>query len=143
MSVARIKELIDLMNENSLAELELEEGDFKVRLCKQGAGVPAVCAAPAPLPAASAPAAGAPAAEAGLVPIKSPIVGTFYASPSPEADSFVAEGAKVNKETVVCIVEAMKIMNEIKAGVSGTIVKRLVENGEPVEYGQPLFLVRP
>ena len=78
----------------------------------------------------------------GLTPIKSPIVGTFYASPSPDSAPFVAAGDKVSSDTIVCIIEAMKIMNEIKAEVAGTIEKVLIENGEPVEYGQPLFLVR-
>ncbi|MBN2712082.1 MAG: acetyl-CoA carboxylase biotin carboxyl carrier protein [Planctomycetes bacterium] len=150
MSVDKIRELLELMNENELVELELEEGDFKVKLKKPGAGmmtmVPSAAPVAAPAPAAGAPApaaAAAPAVDPNLVPIKSPIVGTFYRAPSPDSDPFASEGSQVNKDSVVCIIEAMKIMNEIKAGVSGTIEKILVENGEPIEYGQPLFLVRP
>ena len=155
MSIDKIKALLELMRENEVVELELEEGDFRVALRKPGAfvaaGIPAA-AMPAPFPVAqpAAPAApiqavsAAPSAdEAGLVPIKSPIVGTFYRSPAPEAPPFVQEDAKVTKDTVVCIIEAMKIMNEIKAEVAGKIVRVLVESGEPVEYGQPLFMVRP
>ncbi len=150
MSLDKIRELLTMMNDNDLMEMELEEPDFKIRLKKPGANLPTVApmqmapmmAAPAQVaPAASAPAAAA--MEAGLIPIPSPIVGTFYRSPAPEADAFVKEGDAVNAESIVCIIEAMKIMNEIKAEVSGEIVKVMVENGEPVEYGQPLFMVRP
>lgn len=154
MSIDKIKALLELMRENEVVELELEEGDFRVALRKPGAfvaaGIPAAMPAPLPMAQPAAPAApsqavsAAPSAdEAGLVPIKSPIVGTFYRSPAPEAPPFVQEDAKVTKDTVVCIIEAMKIMNEIRAEVAGKIVKVLVESGEPVEYGQPLFMVRP
>jgi len=143
------------MKEYDLVEMEVEEKDFSVALRKQGAfcaqpmmpvgyAQPMPMAAPAPMqgqPAAQ-PAAPAAAADPGLVEIKSPIVGTFYRTPSPEADPFVKEGDKVQKDTVVCIIEAMKIMNEIKAEMDGAIERVLVESGEPVEYGQPLFLVR-
>ncbi|MCX7934495.1 MAG: acetyl-CoA carboxylase biotin carboxyl carrier protein [Planctomycetota bacterium] len=147
MSLERIRELLQLMKEHDLAELELSEKDFSVKLKKAmpaimatpAAPAPALAAAPSPPPAV----ASAAASDEGLVPIKSPIVGTFYRASAPDAQPFVNVGQKVTKETVVCIVEAMKIMNEIKAGVNGTIEKILVENGEPVEYGQPLFLVRP
>ncbi len=149
MSLERIKELLALMDEHGLAELELAEGEFKVRLKKNTgpelvampAIAPVMNAAP-PVAAGAEPTAAA-AEDAGLVPIKSPIVGTFYHAPTPEADPFVKEGDRVGKDSVVCIVEAMKIMNEVQAGLSGTIEKILVENGEPVEYGQPLFMVRP
>jgi len=170
MSAERIRELLGLMRENDVVELELEVPDFKVKLREARAVAsaaptaaafyppPPQLALPAPAaaggpgagttpfipPAAAAPVASAPAAAASdLVPIPSPIVGTFYRSSSPETDAFVAVGTRVGKDTVVCIIEAMKIMNEIKAGVSGTIEKLPVENGEPVEYGQPLFFVRP
>lgn len=156
MSVDKISELLALMKEYDIVELELEEGDFSVALRKQGAFVPpySAAAAPAPVPVAQAapppaavaaeqPAAGAaPAADSGLAQIKSPIVGTFYRASSPDAPPFVEEGAKVAKDSVVCIIEAMKIMNEIKAETDGVIEKVLVESGEPVEYGQPLFLIR-
>lgn len=149
MSLERIRELLELMKEHGLAELELEEPDFKIRLQKAAATLPTLpISSPlqptgpivTPLPSKPSPAAGE---EENLVPIKSPIVGTFYRASSPDADPYVTEGSPVDKDTIVCIIEAMKIMNEIKAGVKGTIAKILVENGEPVEYGQPLFLVRP
>ena len=150
MSVDRIKELLALMDEHDLVELELEEDAFKVRLKKPGAQVTAIPAAmpsmPALPPAAQAASTSAETpdpSDEGLVPINSPIVGTFYRSPAPDADPFVSEGAAVTAETVVCIVEAMKIMNEVKAETKGTIEKVLIENGEPVEYGQAMFLVRP
>ncbi|MDR1534247.1 MAG: acetyl-CoA carboxylase biotin carboxyl carrier protein [Planctomycetota bacterium] len=146
-NLEKIKILLDLMRENELAELRLEEGDFKVSLRKQG--LPAV---PAPLPLPPAPPPAIPAVPApglgpaddneGCEPVKSPIVGTFYRGPSPDAPPFVNEGEAVKKEAVVCIIEAMKIMNEIKAGLDGRIERVLVESGEPVEYGQTLFLVR-
>ena len=149
MSVERIRELLALMNENDLVELRLREGDFKVTLRKPGANVVTVPAPmPAPMPALAPVAAAAPAKAAatddeGLVPVKSPIVGTFYRSPGPDMPAFVAEGTVVTKDTVVCIVEAMKIMNEIRAEVAGTVVRAVAESGEPVEYGQTLFLIRP
>lgn len=145
MSISKIRELLELMNTNDLVELDLEEGDFKVRLKKPTAGLPPVQVHAAPATVTStAPAApvAAPTEDKDLVAINSPIVGTFYQSPSPDSDPFVKEGDRVKKDTVVCIVEAMKIMNEIKADISGTIVQILLENGEPVEYGQPLFMVR-
>lgn len=147
MSIEKIGKLLEMMNENDLVELELEEGDFKVKLKKPGynfVATPAM-AMPAGLPAAPAAAVPAAAAEddlSGLIPVLSPIVGTFYSAPSPDAEPFVSVGTKVGNDSVVCIVEAMKIMNEVKAEVSGTVEKILVKNGEPVEYGQPLFLVK-
>ncbi len=147
MSLERIQELLQLMKEHDLAELELSEKDFSIKL-KKATSLALTATQPAALPPAAAASAvtAAPqksAGDEGLVPIKSPIVGTFYRAPAPDAQPFVNAGQKVTKDTVVCIVEAMKIMNEIKAGVNGTIERILVENGEPVEYGQPLFLVRP
>lgn len=152
-SVEKIKALLAMMQENDIVELELEEGDFSVALRKQGAFcAPAMAPAPAMMPMAvsapSAPMAAAPASGAaveidpGLHQIKSPIVGTFYRTPSPEAAPFVQEGDIVRKDSVICIIEAMKIMNEVRAEIDGKIEKVLVESGEPVEYGQPLFLIR-
>jgi acetyl-CoA carboxylase biotin carboxyl carrier protein len=131
-----------------LEEIEVQEGDLRIRVRRGGAAG----AAPAPAPAAAAPpaAAGAPAAAApaaaeedGLTLVRSPIVGTFFAAPSPGAPDFVSAGDSVEAGQVLCIVEAMKLMNEIEAEVAGQIVKRLVTNGQPVEYGQPLFSLRP
>lgn len=148
MCMEKIRGLLEMMKEFELVELDLEEENFAVSLKKAGANyVPAPMAMPtmaAPAAVASAVGAASRPAEdtSGLTPIKSPIVGTFYRSPSPDSDAFVSEGASVDGNTIVCIIEAMKIMNEIKAEISGTIEKVLVKNGEPVEYGQPLFLVR-
>jgi acetyl-CoA carboxylase biotin carboxyl carrier protein len=154
-----IKAIIDLMKKNSITEFELEEKDSKLRL-KRGLGgapasqaddsqqmnsVPAPVMQPMAVPAAvptTAPAtpAGVPTGE---IEIKSPMIGTFYRSPSPEAGPYADAGTEVNSETVVCIIEAMKVMNEIKSEVKGVITNVLVENGKPVEFGQPLFRVRP
>jgi acetyl-CoA carboxylase biotin carboxyl carrier protein len=149
-----IKAIIDLMKKNSVSEFELEKQDFKIRLKRgmNGGGVlvsqaeegtPVVYApAPAALPAAVS--AAIPAAPAAVEPeIKSPMIGTFYRSPSPESGSYVEVGSEVNLDTVVCIIEAMKVMNEIKAEVKGVITQVLVENAKPVEFGQPLFKIRP
>lgn len=143
-----------MMKDNDIVELELEEGDFSVALRKQGAfaptampamtmAAPMMAPAPGAAPAAAAPVpAENPADDPALIQIKSPIVGTFYRTPSPEAPPFVQEGDAVRKDSVVCIIEAMKIMNEIRAETDGKIERVLVESGEPVEYGQPLFLIR-
>ena len=155
MDLKDIKAIIDLMKKNSITEFELEQQDSKIRLKRglnggstpaQQEDVPAM--APLPLPAiAPAPitpiASPPPPAVTGEVEIKSPMIGTFYRAPSPEAGPYVDIGADVNPETVVCIIEAMKVMNEIKAEVKGAITQVLVENGKPVEFGQPLFKVRP
>lgn len=144
MDTARLKELIELMNRHQLEELEVEDDGFRARLKKRGekevvampgllqgmpAGVPSAGAAPA-----------APAVDESLL-IPSPLVGTFYRSPSPEADSFVEVGDKIEPDQVLCIVEAMKVMNEVKSDRSGVIEEVLVENGEPVEFGTPLFRI--
>jgi acetyl-CoA carboxylase biotin carboxyl carrier protein len=155
VDIKDIKAIIDLMKKNSITEFELERQDSKIRL-KRGLNggssaiqsddyVPAI---PMPMqPTVAAPAspiaAAPPAAATGEVDIKSPMIGTFYRAPSPEAGNYVEVGAEVNSETVVCIIEAMKVMNEIKAEVKGVITQILVENGKPVEFGQPLFKVRP
>lgn len=154
MDLKDIKAIIDLMKKNSVSEFELEKQDFKIRLKRgmNGSGMLAaqseegqpVVYAPAPIALpASAPAA-APSAPAAAEPeIKSPMIGTFYRSPSPESAPYIEIGAEVNPDTVVCIIEAMKVMNEIKAEVKGVITQVLVENAKPVEFGQPLFKIRP
>jgi acetyl-CoA carboxylase biotin carboxyl carrier protein len=149
-----IKAIIDLMKKNSITEFELERQDSKIRLKRglSGNNVPVQQedsnpSAPLPLqPVIPAPVVGFATpqpATTGETEIKSPMIGTFYRSPSPEAGSYVEIGTEVNPETVVCIIEAMKVMNEIKAEVKGTITQVLVENAKPVEFGQPLFRVRP
>jgi acetyl-CoA carboxylase biotin carboxyl carrier protein len=149
MDLRKLKKLIDLVQESGIAELEITEGEEKVRIARGGAvSVTPIAAgaAPATAPAASilppAPAA-APAAEstAGGHVVKSPMVGTFYRSPSPDAKPFVEVGATVKAGETVCVLEAMKLMNEIEADASGTIKAILVENGQPVEYGQALFII--
>ena len=149
MELKEIKKIVEMMTENDLAEFLLEEEAFTLQLKRGTAGVTQMVSAPqmvaaAPVQAAASAAAPAAVAEdAGLVAIKSPMVGTFYRSPSPDSDVFVQIGQDVNKETVVCIVEAMKVMNEIQAEVKGKIKKILVDNATPVQFGQPLFLVEP
>ncbi|QOJ01794.1 MAG: acetyl-CoA carboxylase biotin carboxyl carrier protein [Phycisphaeraceae bacterium] len=150
---AKLKELVRLMVDNDLSELDLRDEQQKVTIRRGAALVPApaVYAAPAaatpPTPAAP-PAAGSTgsagaAEDAGLVAIESPMVGTFYAAPNPDAGPFVKVGSPVSSDTVVCMVEAMKVFNEIKSGKSGKVERVLVKNGEAVEFGQKLFLVRP
>lgn len=144
-----LQALAALVNEHGFTDFEFENENIRVRLSKS-TGVPAVHHIPAPIAAPSvAPAQAASAAEtpavdedAGLHKITSPIVGTFYRSPGPDKEPYVSEGSKVNAESTVCIVEAMKLMNEIQAEVSGEIVRIYVENGQPVEFGQPLFGVK-
>ncbi len=146
----KLKELIELMEKHDLTEVNLRQGGEQWRLRRGGheaVQVPVAYTAPqAAPPVSAAPAAETPAAAApatSLVEIKSPIVGTFYSSPSPDDPAFVQVGATVGHETVVCIVEAMKVFNQITADTSGTIAEILVENGDPIESGQPLFRVRP
>ena len=156
MDLKDIKAIIDLMKKNSVSEFELEKQDFKIRLKRGGNGStpgvayedapvltyvqPAVAAAAAPV---AAPPAAAPPPASNEVDIKSPMIGTFYRAPSPESASYVEVGAEVNADTVVCIIEAMKVMNEIKAEAKGVITQVLMENAKPVEFGQPLFKIRP
>lgn len=153
MDLKDIKAIIELMKKNDLSVFKLEREDFKIVLERGTTGVvhmaapapapmlPAPAAAPAAQPAAAPPpAAAAPASDARE--ISSPMVGTFYASPSPDSPAFVKVGDSVDENTVVCIVEAMKVMNEIKAETKGTIVEVVAENGKPVQFGQPLFRVR-
>ena len=140
MDTKRIEELIKLMVENDLSELDISDGETKVRLRRgPGGSVQVVPAAP---PAAPAPAAPAEPADE-CVQITSPMVGTFYAAASPDTDSYVEVGTAVSEDSVVCIVEAMKVMNEIKAECVGTIEAVCVTNTQPVEFGQVLFKVRP
>lgn len=147
-----VRELIHMMSENGLTELEVEREGFRVRLKRGGESAAAAASAAAPSPAAGpgaapghpAPApAAVPDAGAGLLRIASPMVGTFYRARAPGAEPFVNVGDRVEPETVVCIIEAMKVMNEIKAEASGEVVKVLAGNAEAVEFGQPLFLVKP
>jgi len=154
-NLEEIRELAELVNEHGFTDFEFENENIRVRLSKQ-VNTPVFAAPTAPMTApvqAAAPDAvptgiGAPEAtpvvdeDAGLHKITSPIVGTFYRSPAPDKPAYVSEGSNVSPETVVCIVEAMKLMNEIQAETSGEIVKIYVENGQPVEYGQPLFGIR-
>lgn len=151
-----IRELVELMKDFDLVEIEIKEGDKEIKLKKAGQCVEMPLAAmmpeavrtvaaggPPPVPAQSVPAAeSAPADDPNLFEFKSPMVGSFYRAPSPESPPFVTEGDKVNSDTILCIVEAMKVMNEIKAETQGEITEILVENGEAVEFGQPLFLIR-
>lgn len=151
-----IKAIIDLMRKNAVSEFELEKQDFKIRLKRSGAGgvvrefdePPMVSYAPAaggpnPAIAAAAPGTGASAAPSNETEIKSPMIGTFYRAPSPESAPYVDVGAEVNPDTVVCIIEAMKVMNEIKAEARGVVTAVLVDSAKPVEFGQPLFKIRP
>ena len=144
MDLRKLKKLIDLVQESGIAELEITEGEEKVKIVKGGeATVTPVVPATAPAPAA-APAAAAAAAEEPAQPghvLKAPMVGTFYRSPSPEAKHFVEVGQNVKAGETVCIIEAMKLMNEIEADATGMIKAILVESGQPVEYGQPLFII--
>ena len=154
MDLKDIKAIIDLMKKNSITEFELERQDSKIRLKRglNGGSAGATEESLASMPMASAPqqvisapasALGQPQAATGEIEIKSPMIGTFYRAPSPEAGSYIEVGGEVNPETVVCIIEAMKVMNEIKSEVRGVVTQILLENGKPVEFGQPLFKVRP
>jgi acetyl-CoA carboxylase biotin carboxyl carrier protein len=163
IDIRKLKELIKLMVENDLTEINLQDQQETVAVKRGTAGAlvgqpvvyqapsaPAAAAAPAPAAAAARAEAGAqaPAAkggdsDAGLVAITSPMVGTFYASPNPESPAFVKTGQAVGPDTTVCLLEAMKVFNEIKAETAGTIERVLVQSGQAVEYGQKLFLVRP
>jgi acetyl-CoA carboxylase biotin carboxyl carrier protein len=148
MNQKEIKELVEFLVEKDIAEFELERGDVKIRVKRSQTVVSVPYVAPAAAPqaiAAPAPAtvvASAPDAEEGVEIIKSPIVGTFYEASSPGTPAFVMQGDTVAVGQVLCIVEAMKLMNEIESESAGQIVKILVSNGQPVEYGQPLFKIR-
>ena len=155
MDLKDIKAIIDLMKKNSLSEFELEKQDFKIKLKRGGSGIVAApfeegsgitYALPAPVhlsqPVAPPSVASNPPNPSTLE-IKSPMIGTFYRAPSPESDEYVAIGSEVNADTVVCLIEAMKVMNEIKAEARGIITEILVDNAKPVEFGQPLFKIKP
>jgi len=155
MDLRKLKKLIDLVQESGIAELEITEGEEKVKIVKGGAAAmvaaapaimaPAAATPMAGLPTAAGAAASAPSAEPAAAPeghvVKAPMVGTFYRSPSPDAKAFVEVGQTVKEGDTICIIEAMKLMNEIEADASGSVKAILVENGQPVEYGQPLFIL--
>jgi acetyl-CoA carboxylase biotin carboxyl carrier protein len=157
VDLAEVERLLDFMEKHGLEEFEYERGEFRIRLKKPGAHfLPRHSAAPEifvanPGPATEAPPAAAPVREApaegarsdDLHVVKSPIVGTFYESPSPGAEAFVHVGDHVESGQVLCIVEAMKLMNEIESDVAGEVMRIFVENGQPVEYGEPLFAIHP
>lgn len=150
MDLKDIKAIVDLMKKNSITEFEMEKQDFKIRLKRGSNGM-------MPQPATEEAILTYPIAHGGALPpvtlpppsatsdleIKSPMVGTFYRAPSPESANYVEIGSEVNPDTVVCIIEAMKVMNEIKAEVKGVITQVLIDNAKPVEFGQPLFKIRP
>jgi acetyl-CoA carboxylase biotin carboxyl carrier protein len=153
MKIEEIRTIVRLMSENDLSEFKIEAEEMRLCIKRGTNNTPVITTAAhlapmaaAPAPAAAAPAAAAeeksaPAADDNRETIDSPIVGTFYRAPSPDADPFIKVGARVEADTVVCIVEAMKVMNEIKAEKSGVIKEILVDNANPVEYGQPLFVL--
>ena len=145
MDLRKLKTLIDLVSESNVSELEITEAEGKVRIVKGGVAPVQAMMMPAAAPAAAAPAAVAaapvePAAPAGHA-VKSPMVGTFYRAASPGAKSFVEVGSQVKEGETICIIEAMKILNEIEADKSGTVTQILIENGQAVEYGQPLLVI--
>jgi acetyl-CoA carboxylase biotin carboxyl carrier protein len=147
VNLKEIRALLELLREYGLTEVEVERGGDRVRLRREAAPPPAPVAAP---PAVAAPAiAAAPAQEAvedrrqHLVTVEAPMVGTFYRAPSPDGEPYVREGDTIKEGQVLCIIEAMKLMNEIESKVSGRIIRVLAENSHPVEYGQPLFLIEP
>jgi len=154
VDIKEIRSLIDLMKKNGVAVFKMEREGFKITLKTSEATVshsvvtsqpmvtysgPAAQPASAPAPAASAP---APAAASGGIEIKSPMVGTFYSSPSPDSPTFVSVGQEITPDTVICIIEAMKVMNEVKAEVAGTVTEICAENGKPVQFGQVMFRLK-
>ena len=156
MEFKDIKSIVDLMKKNSISDFELEKEDFKIKLHRTDGNktdnvqiqnyLPPGTLPPAPIPVSEQPATETPKTESTVTKdpeIKSPMIGTFYRAPSPESDDYVQVGDHVNADSVVCIVEAMKVMNEIKAEISGVITEIVAENASAVEYGQPLFRVRP
>ena len=170
MTIEEIKELLQIFNASGVAELELQRGENRLRLRRAGtmqdvivnssaapasmpsqpiAALPSAPPAPPPLPSSPSAASAAPSSprapeqDSGHVLVKSPIVGTYYESPAPDAPSFVRVGDTVEPGQVLCIIESMKLMNEIEAEVAGVITSKLVENGRPVEYGEALFAIRP
>ena len=156
MDIKEIKAIVDLMKRSGLTEFQLEEEDFKIRICRKSDEVQTIfqtttpapfpvqaAATPPPVPQNTPPAEPAPAPEVDESKlIKSPMVGTFYTSPSPDSPPFIKPGDSVSEDTIVCIIEAMKVLNEIKAELKGTIAEILIDNGDSVEYGQPLFRLK-
>jgi acetyl-CoA carboxylase biotin carboxyl carrier protein len=144
MDMEEIRQLVQLMVDNDLGELDITDGDKRISLKRGATGQIAFAPVPpAALAVPQSPGAAQSASAVALVDIRSPMVGTFYAAPSPDSDPYVKVGGTINEESVVCIVEAMKVMNEIKAECAGTIAEICVKNAQPVEYGQVLFRVRP
>jgi acetyl-CoA carboxylase biotin carboxyl carrier protein len=157
LDISDLKEILRILEEQDITEFELEQDGVKLRVCRASSVAPgvaaAVAASPAPVPAAGVPAAPAAAPAAPAAPpaeppangtvVKSPIVGTFYRAPDPNSPAFVSIGDRVKVGQVLCIIEAMKLMNEIEAEVAGEVVTIHPENGQPVQYGDPLFTVRP
>ena len=152
MNIKDIKAIVDLMKKNAVSEFEMEEGDLKIKLRREPnerrkgevevmQETPVIVHAPAAVPTASAPVTPVPEPVNVGLEVKSPMIGTFYRKPSPDSDPFVEVGTAVQPDTVVCIIEAMKVMNEIKAEVSGTISEICVEDASPVQYGDVLFRV--
>ena len=157
VDIKEIRTLIDLMKKNGVAVFKMEREGFKITLKTSEATVshsvvtsqpmvafsgPAAQPAPAPEPAASAPAPAAAPAASGGIEIKSPMVGTFYSSPSPDSPAFVSVGQEITPDTVICIIEAMKVMNEVKAEVAGTVTEICADNGKPVQFGQVMFRLK-
>ena len=148
MNVKELKEMIALMNENGLTEIEIEREGQRIRLKKGFSGAPEVTQGgvfiqPPQAASAAAPAKEPEAAKSNLIEIKAPMVGTFYRAPAPDAPPFVEEGSIIEPGQVICVIEAMKLMNEIKSEVKGKVVDILVENAQPVEFGHVLFLIEP
>ncbi|MDP7012335.1 MAG: acetyl-CoA carboxylase biotin carboxyl carrier protein [Verrucomicrobiota bacterium] len=152
MNLKDIKGIVDLMKKNSVSEFEMEEGDFKIKLKREpsnghksemGVVQESLPVVTAPVVEPIVPSAPLPEPATEGLEVKSPMIGTFYRRPSPDSDPFVDVGTAVEPDTIVCIIEAMKVMNEIKAEVKGVIAELLVEDGKPVEYGQALFRIKP
>ncbi len=150
MNITEVKKLVELMVENDLNELDISDSDSRILIRRGQGGSPVVTTMPAPAQAPVAPPTGAPAEQAPqeqieeeFIEVKSPMVGTFYSAPSPDSEPYVSVGSHINDDTVVCVVEAMKVMNEIKAECSGTVSEVCVKNAQPVEYDQVLFHVKP
>jgi acetyl-CoA carboxylase biotin carboxyl carrier protein len=153
MDLRKLRKLIDLVQESGIAELEITEGEEKVKIVKGGGVVATQASVPmTAVPVANAPSSGVSASAAAAAPaqpeagqgghvVKAPMVGTFYRSPSPDAKVFIEVGQSIKEGQTICIIEAMKLMNEIEADASGVVKAILVENGQPVEYGQPLFII--
>ena len=153
MDIRKVKKLIELLDESGIAEIEITEGEESVRISRYASNAPVAMSAPPPVAQAAAPAAATPApaqAEAPARPaeedgfeVKAPMVGTYYEAPSPGSAAYVSVGDRVNEGDTLCIIEAMKMMNQIESDVSGVVKSIKIENGDPVEYGQTLFVIEP